>query len=512
MIFKKILLIITFLAVFGWLFGGNIQTTKAQTMEELSAQVSALQTKIAEYQKEAADLQIRISTIQNEIIKLRTEMAKLLGKQISTIQNQIAQLQRELLIKKLAKPESECKCPDINLDGIADMKDITLVSGKVGTCLGNTNYDSKADVDGDNCITSADLDYVTKYFGKKTEEITQCKGVVIVKPLAKPESECKCPDINLDGIADMKDITLVSGKVGTCLGNTNYDPKADVDGDNCITSADLDYVNRYFGKKTGEIVQCKVPLAKPESECKCPDINLDGIADMKDITLVSGKVGTCLGNTNYDPKADVDGDNCVTSADLDYVTKYFGKKTGEIAQCSGVPTLSVIISSNPSSATVPLTGVDLTANVSGTATGSFNYTFYCNRSDTGTNITTGWCQKKNDVIQTSYTATNCCDFSSAGTYTAKVIVERGTLQAEARVNIQANLKPEAEWKCPDINLDGIADMKDITLVSGKVGTCLGNTNYDPKADVDGNNCITSADLDYVTKYFGKTIGDIAQCK
>jgi len=319
--FKKILLIVAFLAIFGWLFGGNIQTAKAQTMEELSAQIATLKNQITEYQKKIAELQ--------------AEIAKLLAKQISIVQSQITQLQTELLSKTLAKPETEWKCPDLNADGQVDMKDIGLVSGIVNTCLGQTKYNATADVDGDNCITSADLDYVTKYFGKKTQEITQCKGVIIIKPLAKPESECKCPDIDGNGQVDMKDIGFVSGKVNTCSGDINYDPKADVDGDNCITSADLNYVMKYFGKKSEGIAQCKVikPLAKPESECKCPDLNGDGQVDMKDIGFVIGKVNTCSGQANYDSIADVDGDNCITSADLDYVTKYFGKKTSEITQC-----------------------------------------------------------------------------------------------------------------------------------------------------------------------------------
>ncbi|MDD5032108.1 MAG: DUF4091 domain-containing protein, partial [Patescibacteria group bacterium] len=44
-----------------------------------------------------------------------------------------------------------------------------------------------------------------------------------------------------------------------------------------------------------------------------------------------------------------------------------------------VPTLSVSLSASPNSGTAPVSGVDLAATVSGTATGNINYTFYCNR-------------------------------------------------------------------------------------------------------------------------------------
>jgi len=433
MVLKKIFLLITFLTALIWFSVLGTKVTKAQTMEELSAQISALQTKIAAYQKELTELQARISVIQNEIIKLRTEMAELLRKQISLVQNQIAQLQAQL-----AKPESEWKCPDINRDGQVDMKDIGVVSGIVNVCSGQANYNAAADVDYDNCITKTDLDYVTKYFGKKMADIAQCKGVVITKPLAKPESECKCPD--LDG----------SGQV-----------------------------------------------------------------DMKDIGLVSGAVNTCSGQAKYIASADVDSSGCIDEADLNYVTKYFGKKLGEINQCKGVvitnPTLWVTISAEPSSGMMPLNDVDLIANVGGTATGPVNYTFYCNRADTGTNITSNWCRKQDNVNLNSLTATDCCDFAITGTYTAKVIVERGSLQAEARTSIKVSSKPETEWKCPDIDNNGQVDMRDIGLVSGATNTCSGQANYNAAADVDYDNCITMSDVNYVTKYFGKKAGDISQC-
>jgi len=100
------------------------------------------------------------------------------------------------------------------------------------------------------------------------------------------------------------------------------------------------------------------------------------------------------------------------------------------------PTLLVSLMASPSSGPVPLNGVDLTATVSGTATGTINYTFYSDRSDSGTNITPGWAAKFDGVTETPKVAVDVCDYSSPGTYTAKVIVERGNAPpAEARVII-----------------------------------------------------------------------------
>jgi len=109
-------------------------------------------------------------------------------------------------------------------------------------------------------------------------------------------------------------------------------------------------------------------------------------------------------------------------------------------QCQGnesciLPNLAVSLSANPSSGTAPLSGVDLTATVSGTTTGTINYTFYCNRSDSGTNITPGYDFKKDGTIINPYTVLDVCNYSTAGNYTAKVIVERGGLVAESRLTI-----------------------------------------------------------------------------
>ena len=97
--------------------------------------------------------------------------------------------------------------------------------------------------------------------------------------------------------------------------------------------------------------------------------------------------------------------------------------------------LSVSISAAPSSGVSPLSNVTLTTSVSGSQTGNINYTFYCNRSDSGTNVTTPYDGKYNNQTAATYTATNLCSYSTPGTYTAKVIAERGMLQSQNTASI-----------------------------------------------------------------------------
>ncbi len=98
-------------------------------------------------------------------------------------------------------------------------------------------------------------------------------------------------------------------------------------------------------------------------------------------------------------------------------------------------TLGVELTVNPSSGTVPLNDVSLTAKVTGSLTGPINYIFYCNRSDSGTNITSGWASRTDGTDTNPLIANNICDYTQSGTYTAKVIVERDPLAVEKRIPV-----------------------------------------------------------------------------
>ncbi len=114
--------------------------------------------------------------------------------------------------------------------------------------------------------------------------------------------------------------------------------------------------------------------------------------------------------------------NLATSGDYTFTT-------------SVAPTLTVSLSANPSSGIAPLSGIDLTATVSGDVAGNINYIFYCDRSDIGSNITTPYAGKYDNISQTTYTASDICSYSQAGINTAKVIAERGGYQTETRISI-----------------------------------------------------------------------------
>ena len=109
-----------------------------------------------------------------------------------------------------------------------------------------------------------------------------------------------------------------------------------------------------------------------------------------------------------------------------------------VTVANATPTLSVTLSASPASGNAPLAGVDLMASVSGSATGPITYTFYCNRSDTGTSVSQPWALQIVGTTLTAPSAVDVCIYSQPGLYTAKVIAQRASLAAEARATVNAS--------------------------------------------------------------------------
>jgi len=79
---------------------------------------------------------------------------------------------------------------------------------------------------------------------------------------------------------------------------------------------------------------------------------------------------------------------------------------------------------NSLSGTAPLTGVDLRAVVSGTATGTINYSFDCNNDGIWESLDN---PEYKGITQTTKEFTNGCSYPNPGTYIAKVRVERNAV-------------------------------------------------------------------------------------
>lgn len=85
---------------------------------------------------------------------------------------------------------------------------------------------------------------------------------------------------------------------------------------------------------------------------------------------------------------------------------------------SAPQTLSATLTATPNQGSAPLNGVNLTARVAGSATGTINYKFDCTSDGV-------WDYSLTAVNDNPKTVVNACNYPVPGIYTAKVAVERG---------------------------------------------------------------------------------------
>lgn len=60
----------------------------------------------------------------------------------------------------------------------------------------------------------------------------------------------------------------------------------------------------------------------------------------------------------------------------------------------------------------------------------------------------------------------------------------------------------------DVNYDFFVDLRDLAALLGVYGTCSGEPDYDPRADVDSSGCIDRADLTILLFYYGTNVNGL----
>lgn len=181
-----------------------------------------------------------------------------------------------------------------------------------------------------------------------------------------------------------------------------------------------------------------------------------GTAPLNDVDLVADVSGTATGNIRYRFDCTNDGsyerdvtnttdpytaaDLCNYSAAGTYTARVRVDREGVFAEntttisVSTTPTINIVsFSANPASGTAPLSGVDFTVDVGGTATGAIRYRLDCTNN--------GTFEHDNTNSQDPYTVADLCDYPTAGTYTALVRVDRGGLNATATRTITVTSTP-----------------------------------------------------------------------
>jgi cysteine-rich repeat protein len=126
----------------------------------------------------------------------------------------------------------------------------------------------------------------------------------------------------------------------------------------------------------------------------------------------------------------------------------------------------------------PLTNADFRGVLSGSAnTGTGVYTFYCNRSDAGVNVTAGYDSQTTTSSNAINLLNRCASvYSTPGVYTAKMIIEKQGTSAEDRLTVTVNnSKGSINVR---YSLDGIDQASSATINYGITGpTNIATGNY-----------------------------------
>ncbi len=79
--------------------------------------------------------------------------------------------------------------------------------------------------------------------------------------LLRTEEELARSDVNLDGVVDGTDVSIVANANPSKIGDLKYDPRLDLDNDGDIDDKDVNIVNNYIGQSVWEDITLKVIVA-----------------------------------------------------------------------------------------------------------------------------------------------------------------------------------------------------------------------------------------------------------
>jgi len=143
----------------------------------------------------------------------------------------------------------------------------------------------------------------------------------------------------------------------------------------------------------------------------------------------------------------------------------------------------------PDSGLAPLNNVDISVQVSGTATGDITYKFDCTSN--------GSWEKIQTTSNTSYTAVNICDYPTPGNHIANIVVTRGGLvfDSQAAIVVQEG-EDSLDATLVSIPTSGKAPLYDVDLRATASGTASGNIDYKFDCENDGNWDYVEYDVSY----------------
>lgn len=191
----------------------------------------------------------------------------------------------ELGIEFSELPESlgELNSPDINGDGVVDVRDLLEVLSAWGDCVPGDLC--PADLNGDGVVDREDLQVVLLFWDMVGQNFVY-----------------NSPDLNGDGFVNVEDLLMLLESWGPCTDEGTC--VGDLNGDGVVDGDDLDFLlSAWNGGPGGESGLVSL---------RDPDVNDDGIVDVDDLLMVFSAFGEC----SVQCPEDVSGDGLVDVNDL----------------------------------------------------------------------------------------------------------------------------------------------------------------------------------------------------
>jgi len=333
----------------------------------------------------------------------------------------------------------------------------------------------------------------------------------------------------LTRVTDTNGDSLLNDEVRTCIQTTAEDPY--IGGVSLRSLISNGRINAYKAVTCGstppaDTIAPTVSITSPANGSTVSgSVNVAANAsDNVSVARVEFYIDSVLKSTDttspygftWDSTTIANGNHSILAKAYDTTNNVGTSSTITVTVNNVVETLSVSLIANPSSGTAPLTTA-ISADVSGTASGTISYSFWWNCNNFSTNVgtsesacgvlpapTPGSCSSNTNGYKCNAVNTDPQSishaYSSAGTFTAKVIVERGTaLPTEARTIITVS---------PSIpgNITGIVSSSTGGVISGaKVSIAVNGKQKTYLTDTQGIYTILNLNpADYSLKFSAKS--------
>jgi subtilisin family serine protease len=304
------------------------------------------------------------------------------------------------------------------------------------------------------------------------------------------------PDYDNNGVVGVPDHTILLNTFGLSLGDPEYNPDVDSDGDDAIGDSDFETFSAFSNQAPGpsglacaDASGATAPchdlhgsgdtdgdrVVNAEDSCALqrnglvdasnqidsnqdgfgnacdPDFDNDGVVRQSDFAALGAAFGTALGDPDYDPDLDSNGDDSIGAADYGVLTAFLDDPPGP----------SGLACADPSGATVPC------------------YVQYTDGDTDGDHVI-----NRQD---------NC------------VLLRNGLLDGSNQID--SNWDGLGNACDPDYDNNGVVRGRDRAALNATLGTIQGeDPDYDPDIDHNGDNTIDGADREILNLFFREAPG------